>query len=105
MSPLQERQFPIDQAIFEELLRCLPQGWTKATLVAEQDAGGTSMRVSVDGAGQPGLAPVGDELLAKVRELFVLNNQFNTELKGIRYSYAKGADGKWSFEGDYQYAD
>jgi hypothetical protein len=105
VSSLQERQFPIDQAIFGELLRCLPRGWAKATLVAEQDAGGASMRVGVDGAGQRGQATVSDELLAKVRELFVLNHQFNTDLKVIRYSYARGADGKWSFAGDYEYAD
>jgi len=105
MSSLQELQFPIDQSIFAELLPCLPAHWTKATLLASQKSGGTRLSVRIDGHGQSGLAAASDELQSKIRELFVLNNQFNSGLIGIDYVYARQADGKWSFAGDYRYAE
>jgi hypothetical protein len=105
MSSLQELQFPIDQAIFAELLPCLPAHWGKAKLLASQKSGGTRLSVRIDGLGQSGVAAPSDELQSKIRELFVLNNQFNSGLIGIEYSYSREPDGKWSFAGDYQYAD
>lgn len=105
MSTLQELQFPIDQAIFAALLSCLPPAWSKARLLATQTLDGTRTSVRIDGQGQSGAAIPSDDLQGKVRALFVLNNKFNTRLVGIDYTYARQPDGKWSFAGDYDYAD
>jgi hypothetical protein len=105
MSSLQELQFPVDQAIFAELLPCLPAHWTKARLLASQKSDGTGLKVRIDGQGQSGLAVPSDDLQSKIRELFVLNSQFNSGLIGIDYAYARQPDGQWSFSGDYRYAD
>ena len=105
MSDLQELQYPIDQAIFAELLPCLPPTWKKTKLVASQPPSGRSMKMRIEALGQPGAASPSDELQAAVRELFVLNNRFNSGLLAIEYSYELLPDGKWSFAGDYKYAD
>jgi hypothetical protein len=107
MSQLQELQFPIDQAIFAEVLKALPKGWTRARLEAKaSEIGPTSTRISVriDGLGQPGVAVVSDELQDRVRELFSLNERFKTDLVGIDYSYSLDPDGRWDFSGDYDYS-
>ena len=99
MATLQDLQFPIDQAIAAELLRCLPRTWVRATLIASRAA------VQIEGSGQAGEATASHELETRVRELFVLNEQFKTDLAGIEYTYTCDADGRWSFVGDYKYPD
>jgi hypothetical protein len=103
MISLQKLQFPIDRAIFADLLPCLPRHWTKAKLIASQRSGGTSLNIRIDSLGQSGAVVASDDLQAKVRELFVLNNQFNSHLNSIEYHYELRPDGKWSFAGDYKY--
>ena len=79
MATLQDLQFPIDQAISAELLRCLPRTWVRATLIASRAA------VQIEGSGQAGEATASHELETRVRELFVLNEQFKTDLAGIEF--------------------
>jgi hypothetical protein len=108
MSQLQQLQAPIDQAILHALLGCLPPAWTKAVLEAHvvgDGASGTRMSLRIDGCGQPGAALVDDGLQASVRELFLLNSKFRTELQGIRYDCTRDArDGNWRFDAEYEYA-
>jgi hypothetical protein len=107
MSQLQSLQFPIDQAIFAEVLESVPPTWSRARLDAKVQGGSADsliMSVRIDSLGQPGIAAPTDELQAKVRELFLLNERFKTDLRGISYSYERTPSGKWSFAGDYDYA-
>ena len=107
MSQLQQLQFPIDKAIFEEVLAGLPPGWTRASLdvkVTHLSAEGASYGIRIDGLGQPGLATVSDELQNRVRELFLLNERFKTDLIGFTYTYTQAPDGRWAFEADYEYS-
>ncbi len=70
MSDLQESQFPLDRVIHREVLRSVPTSWLKATLQADSidtGSGSTQMTVRIDGAGQPGIALVSDELQDKLR--------------------------------------
>ncbi|MCK6586852.1 MAG: hypothetical protein L6Q76_04630 [Polyangiaceae bacterium] len=107
MSALQQRQFPIDRAIFGEVLACLPSSWRRVKLVAavkQTSSSGVVMDVRLDGFGQPGIASVSEVLMGKIRELFLLNNQFHTNLRGISYTYTLEPDGKWAWSADYTYA-
>ena len=107
MSQLQSLQFPIDQAIFAEVLGSIPPAWSRARLDAKLQGGSADsiqLSVRIDSLGQPGIATPTDELQAKVRELFLLNERFKTDLRGITYSYELTPSGKWSFGGDYDYA-
>ena len=65
---------------------------------------GTTMSLSLNGSGQPGLAVVSDSLQDEVRKLFLLNERFNSNLRGISYAYERKPDGRWSFNGKYDYA-
>lgn len=108
MNQLQDLQFPIDQSIFAAVLACIPSDWGRAQLVAsvEESAGSrsaTSMSVRIDALSQPGIALVSDELQDRVRELFLVNAKFKTNLRGITYNYTRNADGRWLFKGDYAY--
>jgi hypothetical protein len=62
------------------------------------------MSIRIDALGQRGIALVSDELQDRVRELFLLNERFKTDLRGIRYEYTQQPDGRWSFAADYDYA-
>lgn len=107
MSALQQEQFPIDRSIFAEVLACIPDTWTHVRLVAsvrETSSAGTTMSLSLEGSGQPGLAVVSDALQDEVRKLFLLNHRFNSNLRGISYAYERRPDGRWSFNGSYEYA-
>jgi len=107
MSQLQQLQGPIDQAIFAEVLACIPKDWVKVRLdatVLSEGPGGTKMSIRLEALGQTGIGIVSDELQDKVRELFLVNAKFNTELQGIHYEYALDAsDGRWTFDGEYDY--
>jgi hypothetical protein len=107
MSELQQLQFPVDRAIYAEVLACLPGTWNRATLRASSEEaapGDVRMAVRIDGMGQPGIALVSDALQDRVRELFLLNQRFRTGLRGIVYTYQQRSDGRWSFLADYDYA-
>jgi hypothetical protein len=107
MSALQVRQFAIDQKIFAEVLACLPSSWSEVRLeagVTETSPAGTSMQVKLDGLGQAGAAVASEELIDRVRELFVLNEEFNTDLRRISYGYTRQPDGNWAWSADYDYA-
>jgi hypothetical protein len=107
MSQLQALQFPIDQAIFAGVLESIPPTWSRARLDAKVQGGSADsliMSVHIDSLGQSGIATPTDGLQAKVRELFVLNERFKTDLRGITYNYELTPSGKWSFAGDYDYA-
>lgn len=107
MSALQQRQFPIDRTIFGEVLACIPSSWSQVKLVAlvkQTSNSGVTMDVRLDGVGQPGIAPVSDPLMDRIRELFFLNDEFNTHLRGISYTYKREPDGKWAWSADYEYA-
>ena len=105
MSDLQSSQFPLDQAIHQEVLRCIPSTWVKATLRASSatDSGSVQMTVVSDSAGQPGIALVSDELQDQLRALFLLNDKHQADLLGLTYSYTRGADGSWAFVQKYSY--
>ena len=106
MSSLPELQRPIDEAIYVEVLACMPKGWKKCKLVASETkspSGGVNMKVSIDGMGQPGLAVVSDALEDRVRQLFLLHGKFSTELRGIEYSYTLRPDGRWAWEATFDY--
>ena len=105
MTLLQSQQFDIDRAIFTELLACLPDSWTVATLAASSNRteGQTSIALRIDGLGQSGIALVSDPLQDRVRELFLLNERFHTGLRGIIYNYQKRPDGQWTFVASYSY--
>ena len=106
MSELQDLQLPIDRAIFAEVLPCLPKTWTGAKLEASHPGAsptGAKLSIRIDGLGQPGLALPSDALQDRVRELFLLNERFNTRLRGMVYTYTRQPDGRWSFLGEYQY--
>jgi hypothetical protein len=101
------RQFPIDQAIFAEVLDAIPSNWKRVKLVAsikQTDSSGTAMDVKLDGLGQTGAATAGEPLMDQLRALFLLNDEFNTNLRGITYSYTLQPDGKWAWSADYAYA-
>jgi hypothetical protein len=107
VSALQQKQFPIDRAIFAEVLACIPDAWTHVRLYAsvrETSSAGTTMSLSLDGSGQPGLAIVSDALQEEVRKLFLLNGRFNSNLRAISYAYERRPDGRWSFNASYEYA-
>jgi hypothetical protein len=106
MSQLQDLQFPIDRAIFAEVLACIPKTWTRAKLEArsqDASAGGTKMTIRIDALGQPGIALVSDASQDRVRELFLLHQRFGVSLRGIVYTYNRQPDGRWSFVGDYDF--
>jgi hypothetical protein len=70
MSELQRLQGAIDQAMFAEVIRCLPKNWTKVRLdasIVSEGPGGTKMSIRLDALGQPGVAIVSDELQDKIR--------------------------------------
>ena len=103
---LQDQQFPIDQAIYTQLLACLPEGWSRVKLLANlqpANNGTQGMSIRIDGLGQPGIALVSDQLEGQVRELFLLNQRYRTGLRGISYSYTRQPTGHWAFAADYQY--
>jgi hypothetical protein len=107
MSQLQSLQFPIDQSIFGEVLESIPPTWSRARLDVKLQGGSADnivLNVRIDSLGQPGAATPTDALHEKVRELFLLNERFKTDLRGISYSYERTPSGKWSFAGDYDYA-
>lgn len=104
---LQDLQFPIDRAIFAEVLEGLPPQWTRAELqVQATRVSATESRYSIriDGLGQPGLATVTDALQDHIRELFLLNERFKTDLIGLTYTYTRADDGRWAFEAEYEYS-
>ena len=106
MSTLQQLQYTIDRAIHREVLGALPSSWTRAKLeatVAGKSVTTTQMSVQVDALGQSGIALVSDPLQDKVRELFLLNDQFNTGLQALSYAYSKDPDGRWAFTQNYKY--
>ena len=106
MTKLQDLQYPIDYRIFGVLLACLPAHWSRAKLLASAEGTGsesTTMALSIDPLGQTGIALVSDELQDSVRELFLLNEKFKTNLRGIAYTYSRNENGRWLFNGDYNY--
>jgi len=107
VSVLQQQQLPLDRAIFGEVLACIPEGWTRVQLdasIRETSAAETTMALSLLGMGQAGVAVVSDRLQGEVRRLFLLNERFNTNLRGIMYTYEQKPDGRWSFSATYEYA-
>lgn len=101
------RQFPIDRAIFAEVIDSIPSSWKRVKLVASiarTDSSGIALDVKLDGLGQLGVAPASGPLIDQLRELFALNDEFNTKLRAITYTYTLGPDGKWAWSGDYDYA-
>ena len=101
---LQDRQIGIDRAIGAELLECLPPQWDRARLLASREKAAGLPAVSIEGPGAEE-ATVSQALFGHVVELFQLNDESRTQLLRIEYEYARGADGVWSFGGDYTYAD
>jgi len=107
MSQLHDLQFHIDQAIFTEVLACIPRAWKNAKLEAssrDTSGNGSSVAIRIDAMKQPGIALVSDPLQSQVRELFLLNKRFKTGLRRIVYTYSQQPDGRWSFVADYEYA-
>jgi hypothetical protein len=61
------------------------------------------MEISISGEGQPGIALVSDELQTALRGLFLLYERHQVPLKSATYTYDQRPDGRWSFQGAYEY--
>lgn len=106
MINLQTQQFALDNEIFGKVLKCVPRDWGKIGLhAASSSNGSTSMSIHIDSNGQAGIGIVSDELTESIRRLFLLHQEYKTDLCGVIYTYNKTPEGKWKFSCDYQYKE
>jgi len=100
-------QLALEQDLHQAVLRALPPSWDKASLKAAitgQSATGTTMSMSIDGMGQPGLAIVSEEIRDQLREIFLLHEREHTDLVSVTYDYVRQPDGSWTHSQNYKYS-
>ena len=100
---LQDEQFHIDRQLGSAALRCVTSDIKKFYLIAEKTQSGMSIALESDDNSDI-LSP-SEDVFTAVRELFLLNDKYKTDLNGIKYTFEQKDNGKWGFVSDFSYQD
>lgn len=98
---LQDEQFHIDRQIGAAALQCITADIHKFFLVAEKSPSG--MSVELESEDNSDMLSPSEDVIAAVRELFLLNDKYETGLTNMKYTFTKKDNGKWGFESDFSY--